>query len=116
MDSRRRIPTTELPRCVSAGSTETGNLEVFFPGIVNGPERVDVTTDSHLCAPAPRVPLPAPSSFPHENLCLQNVAMLASSQSPCPVNSFFPQPWRLARSQGVSSHPVIMGSFVLGPS
>lgn len=33
MDSRRRIPTSELSRCVSGGSEEIGNLGVFFPGI-----------------------------------------------------------------------------------
>lgn len=110
MDSRRRIPTTELPRCVSAGSADTGNLEGFFLEIVNCPKTVEAYRQSPLCS---GYPSPTPSTFflPHENLCLQSVAMLASSQSPRPVTSFFPQALCCSRSHGIFSHPLILGSF-----
>lgn len=36
MDSRRRSPASELPRCVRGGSEAIGNWAVFFPGIFNG--------------------------------------------------------------------------------
>lgn len=90
MDSGRRIPTTQLPRCVSAGSAETGNLEVFFPrnlswsGARRRAYRQLRVCSSYLSLTAGAFLLP------RENLCLQSVAMLCLSPKPALRGSLLP--------------------------
>lgn len=70
MDSRRRITTSECPRCVRGGSEEIGDLKVFSPGIFNGPGPLEITEDRSLLALALLSPTFKGFFLPRENVCM----------------------------------------------